>query len=121
MGLGAATPGGGNSGSRKRKPLISQISADGRDLQDHLAIAAMATQNQQGIHKRRIRSTDIIPAAMEEKTQAISLAAGETMMKSTELQLMTPLLHFLQLLCENHNTKLQVRRLWCRHTGWDLE
>ena len=34
--------------------------------------------------------------------------AGESMMKSAELQLMKPLLNFLQLLCENHNIKLQV-------------
>ena len=44
-----------------------------------------------------------------EKAPPISVIAGEKMMKSAELQLMTPLLNFLQLLCENHNIKLQVR------------
>ena len=29
-------------------------------------------------------------------------------MNSSQLQIMTPLLHFLQLLCENHNILLQV-------------
>ena len=34
--------------------------------------------------------------------------AGNNMMQSPELQIMTPLLRFMQLLCENHNTILQV-------------
>ena len=109
MALPGGIMAGGTSFISKRKPFISQISSDNTDVQDQIAIAAMATQNQGGIHKRRNRSNDIIPVAMEQQDkQQISIAAGETMMKSAELQLMTPLLHFLQLLCENHNTKLQV-------------
>ncbi len=94
----------------RRRPY-AQIQ-ESTDVQEQIAMTAMATQNQGGIHTRRPnKSNDIIQAAMEpEKSQQLSLAAGETMMRSAELQLMTPLLHFLQLLCENHNTKLQVRR-----------
>ena len=41
----------------------------------------------------------------------ISIVAGETVMEQPELVVMTPLIHFLQLLCENHNNFLQVRKL----------
>lgn len=40
----------------------------------------------------------------------INIVAGETVMEQPELVVMTPLIHFLQLLCENHNNFLQVRK-----------
>ena len=116
---GGATPGGQNGASsatsKKKKPLIASLSPDERELQDNLALAAAATQTQTNTHRRMEKSMDIaVPD--HEKPPPISVVAGETMMKSAELQLMTPLLHFLQLLCENHNIKLQVC-VWGREGG----
>jgi hypothetical protein len=103
----------GSSGSiaKKRKPLLSQLSTDNRDLHDNLALAAAATQTQTNTHRRMEKSIDMT-SPDQEKAPPISVTAGETMMKSAELQLMTPLLNFMQLLCENHNIKLQVREGW---------
>ena len=37
---------------------------------------------------------------------------------SAKVMVMDPILRFLQLLCENHNAQLQVRRLLqCRYSG----
>ena len=98
--------------------MISQLSTDTRDVQDNLALAAAATQNQ-GITQRRTQHKSLDITEPEKQPQVSQqqpppqpqqpvVVAGETMMKSPELQLMTPLLNFLQLLCENHNIKLQV-------------
>ena len=118
---GTGGGGGGGSGSmaKKRKPLISQLSTDTRDLHDNLAIAAAATQNQAITQRRVKKSLDVANMVEADKPQGgsggarpVSVVAGETVMKSAELQLMTPLLNFLQLLCENHNIKLQVGPWW---------
>ena len=37
-----------------------------------------------------------------------NVVAGANIMRTPELQCMTPLLRFLQLLCENHHRKMQV-------------
>ena len=94
--------------STKKKNFMSQTSMEKKELQDSLAVAAAVTQNQGSIHLRRKNHSAEMTQIETEKQQPLSVIAGETMMKSAELQLMTPLLHFLQLLCENHNIKLQV-------------
>ena len=48
-----------------------------------------------------------------DRTGIISVVAGESVMSSSELLCMTPLLRFLQLLCENHNIHLQVCECVC--------
>ena len=95
---------------KKKQPQISQQLVESRQLEDNLAIAAAATHTQTNMRKRRERGGDSL-VHPEARPPPISIA-GETMMKSAELQLMTPLLHFLQLLCENHNFNLQVRASW---------
>ena len=117
--IGGGAVGGGSmigtigAAAIRKKKLVSQLTMENRNLQDNLAIAA-ASQNI--TQRRRLRSVgedkgtmsvDIPPTEVE-KLPPPTHMAGEAMMKSSELQLMTPLLHFLQLLCENHNNKLQV-------------
>ena len=69
---------------------------------------AAATHNQGSIRSRRsIPGSPTLGSVGPEKA-GISVMAGNNMMQSPELQIMTPLLRFMQLLCENHNTILQV-------------
>lgn len=110
LGTGASIPmvtsipenGGGMSGTGHKRKTAQ------RELQDDLAIAAAATQTQTNAQKRLQRSPEMSLQVGEQLPPMTSVIAGD-MMKSPELQLMTPLLNFLQLLCENHNIKLQVR------------
>ncbi len=118
---------GSATGSKKPKLLPSHGSMETREINDTLAIAAAATQSQSNITQRRrerpgasnllLKGRDSVPSdrpvegismPVSDPPQ-VSVIAGESIMKSSELKLMTPLLKFLQLLCENHNTKLQVR------------
>lgn len=90
-----------NTERRSATKIMTQMSVE-LDLQDQLDLVAAATP--QGLGRRRRPGQTATPAP--EKPQ-ISVVAGETVMKTPELQCMTPLLRFLQLLCENHNTQLQ--------------
>ena len=65
-----------------------------------------AMTNTQTTRSRR-RASNVTPA--QDKGQ-FSVVAGANIMKTPELQCMTPLLRFLQLLCENHHSKMQVSR-----------
>lgn len=67
-------------------------------MQEQLSLVAAATST-----SNRSRSRIQAP-----ERATISVVAGEGVMKTPELKCMTPLLRFLQLLCENHNTNLQV-------------
>lgn len=57
-----------------------------------------------------IRSRTAMPPPVR---PGINVVAGEGAMRTHELQCMTPLLRFLQLLCENHNINLQVSLEQC--------
>ena len=70
--------------------------------QEQLNIVAAVT-NEQGTRARRRPS---VPA---QERHPINVVAGASMMRTPELQCMTPLLRFLQLLCENHHNRMQVR------------
>ena len=72
--------------------------------QEQLSLVAAATHSQSG------RSRRGGPAPPADKPGIISVVTGEGVWSCPELLCMTPLLRFLQLLCENHNTNLQV---WC--------
>ena len=71
-------------------------------IQEQLNIVAAVT-TEQGTRARRRPS---VPA---QERHPINVVAGASMMRTPELQCMTPLLRFLQLLCENHNNRMQVR------------
>ena len=68
-----------------------------------------AIQSSQSLRRRGNAPPSSDQAAQQDKGP-ISIVAADGLMNSSQLQIMTPLLHFLQLvLCENHNTALQVR------------
>ena len=69
--------------------------------QEQLSLVAAAT------HSQSSRSRRGGPAQPTDKPGIISVVAGEGVWLSPELLCMTPLLRFLQLLCENHNTNLR--------------
>ena len=71
-------------------------------------IAAAQTQTQTVTQQRRAHRSTLDLSLNSDSAHPLPVMARESMMKSAELQLMKPLLNFLQLLCENHNIKLQV-------------
>lgn len=75
-------------------------------FQDQLSFVAAMTNTQTATRRRRASAVSSSP----EKSTAsqLSVVAGANIMKTPELQCMKPLLRFLQLLCENHHTKMQV-------------
>ena len=77
-------------------------------IQEQLSLVAAATQSSQNMRRRGNPPTGGEPGAGQHDRGPISIVASESLMNSPQLQIMTPLLHFLQLLCENHNTILQV-------------
>ena len=78
-------------------------------IQEQLSLVAAATQSSQTMRRRgNPPPTSGEAAAVQSDKGPISIVASENLMNSPQLQIMTPLLHFLQLLCENHNTILQV-------------
>ena len=76
--------------------------------QEQLSLVAAATQSSQNMRRRGNPPTTGESGAGQPDRGPISIVASESLMNSPQLQIMTPLLHFLQLLCENHNTTLQV-------------
>ena len=77
-------------------------------VQEQLSLVAAATQSSQNMRRRGNPPAGSEPGAGQPDRGPISIVASESLMNSPQLQIMTPLLHFLQLLCENHNTILQV-------------
>ncbi|XP_064398624.1 inositol 1,4,5-trisphosphate receptor type 2-like isoform X2 [Halichondria panicea] len=94
------TGAGQKSSFNRSSPLISHLSMD---VQEQISLAAAATQNtgRSGRSRKRAMSSEFMDPS------PISIVAGETVMEQSELVVMTPLIHFLQLLCENHNHFLQ--------------
>ena len=103
--VAGGSPGGASSSSGRGKTLVTQLSFDDRDLQDQLSFVAAMT-NTQTARSRRRASTVSSPA--QERGGQLSVVAGSNIMKTPEMQCMTPMLRFLQLLCENHHREMQV-------------
>ena len=78
--------------------------------QEQLSLVAAATAGQTG--NRRRRGPPPLPEGQTSNvsadSKAVNVVVGKSLMQSAQLQVMTPMLHFLQLLCENHNSYLQV-------------